>query len=376
MGKKNKVPPPPDYTPIANASREAAQLSYSLGKEQLAWAKEQYANDSELTSRVVDSFLDTQAINQETAQKDRARYEQIFQPLEDTLAADAASYSSPERRDLEMGRAQAGVAQQFDAQRNNALRQLEGFGIDPTSTRYAALDLGFRAQQAAASAAAGNQAGQQVDAMGRALRSETINVGRGYPGQIAGQYGTALGAGSQGVNSTLAQTASGANTMGTSAQYMGLGNQSLGTWGNTLNAGYQNQLAAHNANQNSSSGWGSALGLAGGIAMSAMRLEDGGSVDPSAIPDDATTGGAVPIGSSPSGGRAVDDVPAALTAGEFVIPKDVTSWMGEKQMHQLIERARKEQQQLPQKSGAIPSVGMMPPSAPAFQSRPSALPMG
>jgi hypothetical protein len=371
MGSKNKAPPPPDYTPIANASREAAQLSYSLGKEQLAWAKEQYANDSEVTSRVVDSFLDTQAINQETAQKDRARYEEIFQPLEESLAADAASYSSPERRDLEMGRAQAGVAQQFDAQRSNALSQLESFGIDPTSTRYAALDLGYRAQQAAASAAAGNQAGQQVDAMGRALRSEAINVGRGYPGQIAGQYGTALGAGSQGVNSTLAQTASGANTMGTSAQYMGLGNQSLGTWGNTLNAGYQNQLAAHNANQNASSGWGSALGLIGGIGMSARKLEGGGSVDPGATP-----GGAVPIGASPSGGGAIDDVPAALTAGEFVIPKDVTSWMGEKQMHQLIERARKEQQELPQKSGAIPSVGMMPPSAPTFQSRPSALPVG
>jgi hypothetical protein len=375
MGSKSKPPPPPDYGPIAAASREAAQMSYALGKEQLAWAKEQYANDSDITGRVVDSFLKSQEINQETAQKDRARYEQIFQPLEDSLAADAASYSSPERRDLEMGRAQAGVAQQFDAQRANALRQLEGYGIDPTSTRYAALDLGYRAQQAATAAAAGNQAGQQVDAMGRALRSEAINVGRGYPGQIAGQYGTSLAAGAQGVNSTLAQTASGANTMGTNAQYMGLGNQSLGTWGNTLNMGYQNQLAAYNAEQNSSSGWGSALGLAGSLLTAPLKgtmlgmLESGGPVQ--------TPGGAIPASASPTGGQTVDDVPAALTAGEFVIPKDVTSWLGEKTMHQLIEKARKEQEELPQKSGAIPSVGVMPQQQqPTFTSRPAALPVG
>ena len=147
---------------------------------------------------------------------------------------------------------------------------------------------------------------------------------------------------------------------------MGLANNSLGTWGNALNMGYQNQLGAYNAEQNASSGWGSALGLAGAAAMKFMA--DGG---------DVTPGGAIPAGASPTRGQEVDDVAARLTVGEFVMPKDVTSWLGEKAMHSMIEKARKEQQELPQRSGAIPAVSRAPTQAPTFSSRPGgALPTG
>lgn len=43
---------------------------------------------------------------------------------------------------------------------------------------------------------------------------------------------------------------------------------------------------------------------------------------------------------SPSQGQVTDDVPAQLNAGEFVIPKDVTSWYGQKFMQDLIKKAR------------------------------------
>jgi hypothetical protein len=46
MGGKSKIPPPPNYAPIAAASEASARYSFDLGKEQLAWAREQYANDS------------------------------------------------------------------------------------------------------------------------------------------------------------------------------------------------------------------------------------------------------------------------------------------------------------------------------------------
>lgn len=368
MGGKSKAPPPPDYGPIAAASQASAELSYKLGQEQLAWAKEQYAQDREISDEVVSRFLRSLDANQESAEKDRARYERVYQPLEDSLAREAQDYASGARKDLEMGRAQAGVAQQFDAARDAATRQLEGFGIDPSSTRYAALDIGMRAQQAAAQAGAGNQAAQQTDAIGRALRSEAINVGRGYPGQIAQTYGTALQSGTGSVNSQLATTQSGANTMGTNTQYMGLGNQALGTWGNTLNMGYQNQLAAYNAqNQaNDMSGWGSALGL---IGASAVRfLEDGGAVD-----GNMTSGGAIPAHASPTRGQAVDDVPAQLNVGEFVVPKDVAQWKGEEFFQKLINQSRQAKDQ----AVAKPSVGVAPVQQPTFVSRPAgALPVG
>ena len=368
MGGKAEAPPPPDYTDIAAASEEAARYSFEMSKDQLAWAKEQYANDSEITNRVIDSELLRMDANDRAAAEDRARYERIYQPLEDDAVRDAQDYASEERKNYEAGKASAAVAQQFDAARQAATQNLESFGVDPSATRYAALDLGSRTQQAAAQAGAANQARDQTEAMGNAMRSEAINVGRGYPGQIAGTYGTALQSGNAAVNSTLATTASGASTMGTPTQWQGTGTQALGTWGNTLNMGYQNELAAFNANQTASSGIGSLLGAGLGVAMS---FEEGGGV-PAALPGvppmgapGATSGGNIPAAASRSRGAAIDDVDAKLNVGEFVVPKDVTSWLGEKHFQQLIEKSRQERQIAPAK----PEFAIAPKGPATFKSR-------
>lgn len=373
MGGKGSAPAPPDYSGIAAASSHAADLQYSLGQDQLAWAKQQYAQDSSVVNKVVDQFMSTQSANDANAASDRARYQNEYQPLEDQLIADANSYASPERKDLEMGRAEGAVTQQFDQARNNAQRQLEDFGINPSSTRYAALDIGSRAQEAATTAAAGNQASQMVDATGRALRSEAINVGRGYPGQIAGTYNTSLQAGSSAINGTLANTATGAQTMGTPTQWFAGANNSLGTWSNALTSGYNAELAQFNANQNTSSGFGTALGAGLGLMGSIAKLSAGGEVPPGgALPTTGipmsmqdNPGSIVPPSASPSGGRAVDDVPARLTPGEFVIPKDVVAWEGEKSLQNLITKARTAKQG----AQARPQVGIAPRQAPTFNSR-------
>lgn len=383
-GGKNRAPPPPDYSGIANASSEAAQLSFQLGREQLAWAREQYYKDRELTDSIVAKSSAAMDANDAAAVRDRQRYEAIYQPLEDELARDARDYATDARRDKDIGRAQASVAQQFDQTRQAALQQLEGFGIDPSSTRYAALDIGTRAAKAAAMAAAGNQAAERVDAMGRALRSEAINVGRGYPGQVAAQYGTALNAGNQAVNSQLAATASGANTMGTGVQWTGMGNQSLGVWGNALTSGYNAQMAQYNANRQNSSGWGSALGLIGGIGLKAFGLAEGGEV-----PDDEELGAGgeeeggieydesrmVPEHASPTRGKAIDDVPARLTVGEFVIPKEVVDYKGQEFFQRLIKKTRSAIDLETGGDGKVPNkpakaaITYAPAEAPTYQSR-------
>jgi hypothetical protein len=78
-------------------------------------------------------------------------------------------------------------------------------------------------------------------------------------------------------------------------------------------------------------------------------------------------GGAIPMSASPTSGRAVDDVSAQLTAGEFVIPKDVTSWYGEKFFQNLIQKAQGEKG----KAGAKPAIGPSPGAPPAFVSQPA-----
>jgi hypothetical protein len=53
-------------------------------------------------------------------------------------------------------------------------------------------------------------------------------------------------------------------------------------------------------------------------------------------------GGDVPADASPSNGAQVDDVNANLNVGEFVIPKDVSAWLGQEHFYKLMAKARKD----------------------------------
>jgi hypothetical protein len=343
VGGKAKAPKAPDYGPLAAASEKSANYAYNLATRQQDWAEKTYAENKALSDVVVNKALGMLDQQQADAARDRARYEQIYQPLEEQLAYEAESYASPERMEQEAGKAEADVAAQFEAARQTAQDRLEGFGVDPSQTRAGALDLGTRIAEAAAQASAGNQARTQTENIGRALRSEAINVGRGYPGQIQASMAGAGQSGNQAANTGLATTASGAQTLGTGSQWQGLGNQAIGQWGNILNTGFSNAMDRFKADQDSSSGWGSALGMGASLLGKAFGFAEGG-----AIPDD--TGTMIPPEASPSGGAIPDDIPAEidgqapaqLSAGEFVIPEDVTKWMGEKGLQQMILKARKE----------------------------------
>lgn len=104
----------------------------------------------------------------------------------------------------------------------------------------------------------------------------------------------------------------------------------------------------------------------GQVPDEAWDWDDGSTPEVSAAP---APGGAnmVPPEASPSGGAAVDDVTAQVSAGEFVVPKDVTAWYGEKYMQGLIDKARKEMQT----KTAAPTMGPPPQAmaiSPTFQS--------
>lgn len=88
-----------------------------------------------------------------------------------------------------------------------------------------------------------------------------------------------------------------------------------------------------------------------------------------------TPGGAIPTSASPTGGAAIDDVNAKLTPGEFIIPKDAASWVGEKTLQTLIQKARQEKLE----AVAKPKMGSGPSGPPAVVSTPQpqgAIPAG
>ncbi len=339
-------PPPPDLGPSAEASKEIAEMQQQTAREQLDWAREQDTMNRELLQQVLDVQLPAMQEQFTTAQADRQRYEEMFRPFEDQWAEEAKNYDTPERRAMERARALADVNTQFDAQRRNALSRLESYGVDPSQTRNAALDVGVRTAQAAAMAGAATQADRRVEDTGRALQSDVINLGRGALSNAAGFYGQAVNAGSAAQGNALNTTASGANAVQSSLGFSGQALQGYGQNANILSQGFGNQMQSWNAQQQQTAGM---LQGIGGIA--GMFMADGGNVEnPVGGPAAPYTADGPVAG--PGDGSGVDDrVPAMLSEDEYVIPADVVRAKGEEFFDKLLEKYHTPASQ--QRRGAI-----------------------
>ena len=359
MGKKS-TPKPPDLTPYANAMQEQGEWAFLTSQEQLKWAREQDASNRELLQQVLGPQLQAQQDQMDWAKKDRARYEGVYQPIEDNLIQDFQSYGTPERLARNRGRAMADVASSFDAQRRNALQRLESFGVDPSQTRNAALDVAMRTQQGAAMAAAATNSTRIDEDKARALRADAINIGRGMPSQVAQSYGQSVAAGSQamgGANSTFGTSA---GAMGNPTSWGQMGQAGYTGAGNMQTQGFQNQMSAYNAQQQANASMMSGIGSA--VGMAAM-LADGQRPKDQAIP---TTPGHIAGG--PGDGSGIDDrIPAQIvnpTTGqvaqqarvsqdEYIVPADVVRAKGVEFFDKLLQKYHTPAAQ--QRSQAIPA---------------------
>lgn len=323
-------PDAPDLGPTAAASEEVARMNQQTAREQLAWAREQDTNNRALLQEVLDIQLPTMRAQFDQAESDRERYTSMFRPFEDRFAAEADAYDSPERRQREMGAAIGDVNNQFDAARRNSLQRLESFGVDPSQTRNAALDIGVRTQQAMAQAQAATGANARVENTGRALRSDVINMGRGALSNAAGFYGQAVGSGSAAQGNALNTTQSGAGAIQSSLGFSGQALSGYGQSADIQSQGFNNQMNSWNAQQQQTAGMLSAVG---GVA--GMMMADGGEATPRAIPFQKDG----PVATGTGDGSGVDDsVPAYLSDGEFVIPADVVRVKGTDFFEKLVEK--------------------------------------
>lgn len=82
------APPPPDYRPVAEASRETAEMADRLGRDQLAFAQQQYNENMAIARPIVNT---QQQIMQQglTQGDDYYRYGTSFRPLEQEMLAQA-----------------------------------------------------------------------------------------------------------------------------------------------------------------------------------------------------------------------------------------------------------------------------------------------
>lgn len=356
--------PQPDWGGIlaAQAAMEQTRVLGEIARENMAWSKEQYYDAKATNKPIIEQFTKSMQLQNDFAEQQQKFYTENYQPLEKDMVETAKNWDTPERREQMAGEAAADVAQQFEGARQAAEQQLKDFGVDPSSPKYAATNLGAKLGQAQAAAGAQNMARRNVEMQGIQLKQNAVNTGRGYPGNVNQAWSSATNSGNSAIQGTNNTTQMGSNMMGTPVQWYGLQNQALGTWGNIANNNYKNYLEGYKMqNQQQSSGLGQIAGMAGGIISSLLA-----------------DGGTVPEQASPTQGAAIDDVPAQLTAGEFVIPKRAVEWLGEKTLHQLITKADKEREQVTAQSGAMPDQAVVAERRPTFVSRDqrAALPVG
>lgn len=323
MGLCSDPPPPPDMSEYSDAMLEIAE-------QNLEFSMLQYETNTELLNSVLDVQLPIMEQNAVNAQEDREFYEQVYRPLEENLVQEFQDYDTEARREQEAGEAVADVTTGFEAQRENALRELEGYGIDPSQTRSQALDADMRIQEATAQAGAANKARKTTEATGRALRGEALNIGRGYASNVAGAYSTALNAGNSAVG----------NQMNTSSfnPYAGYAN-TVGAAGNLTSQGYNNELAAFNAGN----AIPTAIAGAGAGALTSYALAaDGGEV----------------VG---PGGPKEDAIPVRLSAEEYVIPAEVVKWKGLEFFEKQIANSRQALSERDAQMAPGGNAGIIPP---------------
>ena len=345
-------PRPPDVSGQADSLTQIAQSNELLAREQITRARQLDQQNRQLLSQVLDFQLPAMEEAFQIGRDNRQRYQEFFQPLEEQLVRDAQEFASPERQNLEASRAVQDVGQAFEAERANRMRELEGFGIDPSQTRAQALDVGMRTAQAGQAAWAGNQARRETEDRGRAMREQAINLGRGTlnEGTQATQMGGQMGAGALGAATGVAQA--GQDLTGAAAGHYGAAMAGHQGSAGILDAHYQNQLRRHEA----SGGLGAALGgLAGmgvGYWVGGKEGATAGANIGGSVGGGMAAGGAVPDDIAPAP-QPEDQFPTMLAKDEYVVPSEVVRAKGTEFFDRLVEKyapermAQREQHALP-----------------------------
>lgn len=226
MGSKGA--PPPDYTPMAEASAEAARIQAGLGREQLAFARDQYNRSAPILESIAQNQI---AAQNEQLQQARDYYDyqrDTYRPLEQSIVADARRFNTEAYRNQVAGQAAADAGRAFGISQQQNQRAMASMGVNPASGRFAGMQNATGLQQAAMRANAMTGSRRQAEQMGYARQLDAAGLGRGLAGASAAAYGGASSAGSM----------AGQNAQSAGQNYMG--NMAIGS--GTIGAGQKMQL--------------------------------------------------------------------------------------------------------------------------------------
>ena len=224
----SKAPDPPDYSQMAKASEESARIMAGLGREQLAFSKQQYTDLLPFMQGIAND--QRSAMQQQMGQaKEYYDYQMgTFRPVEQKMVADALAFNTDAKREELAQQAAADAGQAFAQTQAGNERAMASMGVNPNSGRFAgqqrASELGLAANKANAMTSTRRQAEQ----LGQARLVDAVGLGRGLAGASSGAYAGAMNAG---------------NSAGNNLQQPGvLYMQGLGQAANTYNQGFNTQM--------------------------------------------------------------------------------------------------------------------------------------
>lgn len=285
-----------------------------------------------------------------------SRMKQVYWPLEDQIIQRAQELDDPRMIAHKKAMAQAEAQQTYDAQRENATRQLSSMGIDPSQVMSGALDVNARNELAKTQALAANQMGEMMEQRADQALIAAAGQGSYLPQAQATSQGQAMQMASQ-QPGQYAQMMSVPLGYGQLAQGYGTqAIQGIQGGGDMINDWNRNSIAAYSAEQqyslgNQLMGLASAgLGAVGGAAtMKHLNAAEGG-----AVPEELA--GGPPVGALPNS-QSVDRHPTLLADGEYVIPADVMAWKGQEFFEKLTSKSREMKQQVAAPGAALPVGG-------------------
>lgn len=349
------MPNPPDPNPgtIASAqiSSQVAEDQISLSRDQFNWSKEQDQRNWATISPLIQQQGQI-AQQQEDRSQDYYNYEKgTFRPLEQSMVNEAENFDTDAERERQAGLASSDVSQQMAVQRDSASRNLERYGINPNSGKFAAVNADMSTSEGLARAGAANQARFNARQMGFAMKEDAAGLGRNLAPNATAAANTALAGDSSAINGQLNGSSVGAGMRNAAiANYMGA-QQGLSNSAAIGNMNFGQAMQGYQANMGQLQTGIGAVGAVGSLyasgALGSMAstigswgsallafLKDGGEVGGEDSEASGEKGGTV----SGPGTSTSDSIPAMLSKGEYVIPAPVVKRLGINHFDKLIEQ--------------------------------------
>jgi hypothetical protein len=400
----------PDYSKYITAMTDVGNKLAGYGGDIYEWAKKTGVDLTALAKSVSDKASSAADTQQATGDRLMGDWETMYKPLYQAQAADAQRMIGelPRTEEQYAGKFGADTAIALDQAKATEQRKLQAQGLTRPGVASQALDTSAAIQRSAATTAAAEQGRLAARTEARNVTNTALESGKFIPGVAATQQGQATGNRNQALNAPLAAASTTAGLYSPATSMYNSAFPYLQQWGATMGKNFEQGMAQRQQasrewqmNQENDDGgiMGALLPIAGGIAgsfLGPMGTAAGSAVGKAAgsALTKAASGGAirgrrvayakggaidtgapvtgegnlVPPEASPSGGQVIDDVPAMVSEGEFVIPKRTVDWYGDKFFQNLIAKGDKEQDaqtvaepEMAEPGQGPPAIDMMPP---------------